>query len=103
MNRDYRVVQSKSGKGVFSNVVKAVNQLTNSEVAIKMLRSEEIYQRSGERERTILLKLNEQDKNSQMHIIRMLDSFEYRKHLCLVFESMDTNLREYIRSTGKGI
>lgn len=103
MNKDYKVTVSKSGKGVFSNVVKAINTQNGSEVAIKILRGEEIYLRSGERERQILLKLNETDKHDKMHIVRMLDQFEHRKHLCLVFESMDVNLREYLRSHGKGM
>lgn len=93
---------SKSGKGVFSNVVKAVNG-GGMEVAVKILRSEEIYLRSGERERQILLKLNEADKHDKMHVVRMLDQFEHRKHLCLVFESLDVNMREYLRSHGKGM
>ena len=38
-----------------------------------------------------------------MHIIRLLDNFEYRKHLCLVFESMDRDLRETLKMYGRRI
>ena len=101
INKDFKIT-SKCGKGVFGNVAKALNIKTNQEVAIKILRSDEIYLRSGERERQILSQLNETDKNDKKHIVRLLDYFEHRKHLCLIFESMDMNLREAIRTYGKG-
>lgn len=39
-------------------------------------------------EKVILRKLSEADKEGRRHCIRMLSSFEYRNHLCLVFESL---------------
>jgi serine/threonine protein kinase len=51
LDKKYRIIHARSGKGVFSNVVKAIHIGTNEQVAIKLLRSEEIYTRSGERER----------------------------------------------------
>ena len=40
----------------------------------------------GQREVQILQKLNEADKFDKKHIIRLLGSFEYRRHFCMVFE-----------------
>lgn len=51
LNREYLITHAKSGRGVFSNVVKAKKISTGNEVAIKILRSEELYLRSGEREK----------------------------------------------------
>lgn len=101
LNREYRVVQ-KLGKGVFANVCKAVQISNGREVAIKILRTEDIMLRAGEKEKQILELLNSTDKYDKRHIVRMLASFEHRRHLCLVFELMDMNLREALRIYGKG-
>lgn len=37
------------------------------------------------------------------HIIRLLNSFEYNNHLCLVYECMERNLRETLHKFGKNI
>jgi serine/threonine-protein kinase PRP4 len=44
--------------------------------------------KAGQMERVILRKLSEADVEGKRHTVRMLGSFEYRNHLCLVFESM---------------
>ncbi len=59
--------------------------------------------RAGEKEREIIQKLNLDDPNDKRHVIRLIASFEYRKHLCLVFESMDRDLRETLKLYGKKI
>lgn len=41
------------------------------------------------------------DPLDKKHIIRLLGSFEYRKHLCLVFESLDIDMRCLIKMYGK--
>lgn len=96
--KDYKVV-SKCGKGVFGNVCKAVKN--DTQYAIKFIRSEDVYLRSGERERSTLKELNESDQLNKKHIIRLIESFEHKKHLCLVFESMDINLREALATYTK--
>ncbi len=70
---------------------------------LQILRSDEVLIRAGEKEKRILMQLNEADKANKRHIIRLFGSFEYRKHLCLIFESMDRDLRETIKLYGKKI
>eukprot|EP01016_Furgasonia_blochmanni_P046397 TRINITY_DN667_c0_g2_i1.p1 TRINITY_DN667_c0_g2~~TRINITY_DN667_c0_g2_i1.p1 ORF type:complete len:609 (-),score=123.11 TRINITY_DN667_c0_g2_i1:693-2519(-) len=102
INNQYKIV-SKLGKGVYGNVAKALDVKTGREFALKVIRSQEIFLRSGERERDFLQKLNDQDKNDKWHIVRMLNSFDYRRHLWLVFELMEMDLRETIKTYGKKI
>ncbi|CAD8204940.1 unnamed protein product [Paramecium octaurelia] len=99
MIKDYKII-NKCGKGVFGNVCKAIKD--GQEYAIKFIRAEDIYIRSGERERQILKQLNEADPNNKKHILRLIESFEHRKHLCLVFESLDLNLRDALKVYTKG-
>jgi len=37
------------------------------------------------------------DPRDEHHIVRMLDFFLFRKHLCLVFERLDVNLFELLK------
>jgi serine/threonine-protein kinase PRP4 len=66
-----------------------------SEFAIKILRTRlEVMRASGEKEKAVVNLLNKVDPNDRKHIIRLRDSFDFKQHLCLVYECMNINLRE---------
>ncbi|EFN55094.1 hypothetical protein CHLNCDRAFT_31552 [Chlorella variabilis] len=103
-------VYAAHGKGVFSSVLRARDLSrrdhdtgTYPEVAIKVIRANETMYKAGQMERVIARKLSEADAEGKRHCIRILGSFEYRNHLCLVFEAMDMNLRELTKRYGRGI
>ncbi len=54
----------------------------------------EFVRQAGQTERVILRKLAATDPEGKRHIIRLLSHFEFRGHLCLVFEPM-------VRCTGR--
>lgn len=94
------------GRGMFSSVVKARDLLEGGgekEVAIKIIRSQETMYKAGIKEISILQKLAEMDPEDKRHVIRLLGHFEHRKHLCMVFESLNMNLREVIKRFGKDV
>ncbi len=39
------------------------------------------------------------DKSDDQNIVRLLDTFVYRKHQCLVFEMLSYNLYELLKNT----
>lgn len=59
--------------------------------------------RTGQQELVILKKLAGADPENRRHCVRLLSSFEYRHHLCLVFESLHMNLREILKKFGRNI
>jgi len=67
------------------------------------VKSEEVYLASGLKEKEILTMLNEADKHDKRHVIRLLDSFDHKKHLILVFELMEMDLRNAIKTFGKKV
>ncbi|KAI6110557.1 kinase-like domain-containing protein [Pisolithus croceorrhizus] len=77
-----------SAKGTFGQVVKCQNMKTNEIVAVKVSMMEV----------TILELLNNQcDPQDEHHILRLLDSFIHRNHLCLLikqnqFQGLSTQL-----------
>ena len=89
------------GKGVFSCVVEAnliINDIiTNETKAIKILKNNEFMRLSGEKESLILNKLKKVDPKGINQIIRLDESFTYKNHLCLVFEKLDTSLRDLLK------
>jgi serine/threonine-protein kinase PRP4 len=58
---------------------------------------------SGEKERDIVMQLNRADPGDNRNIVRLLDSFEYNNHLCLVYEWLELNLRETLHKYGKHV
>lgn len=102
----YEVIAAH-GKGVFSTVVRAKDLKAGigepEEVAIKILRNKEAMYKAGVEELGILKKLVGADPEDKRHCVRLLSSFKYRNHLCLVFESLNMNLREVLKKFGRNI
>jgi serine/threonine-protein kinase PRP4 len=72
-------------------------------VAIKIIRNNETMYRTGQQESVILRKLSGADPNNRRHCVQLFSTFEYRNHLCLVFESLHMNLREILKTFGRNI
>lgn len=97
-------VFSSIGKGMFSNVVRARDTAEGErEVAIKIIRAQETMYKAGLKEISVLGKLRAADPDDKRHFIRLDRTFEHRGHLCLVFESLNMNLREVVKRFGKDV
>ncbi|GAB4828885.1 hypothetical protein Ancab_018545 [Ancistrocladus abbreviatus] len=100
-------IMATHGKGVFSTVVRAKDLKARSGdpelVAVKIIRNNETMLKAGREELVILKKLVGVDRDNRRHCVCFLSSFKYRNHLCLVFESLDMNLREVLKKFGRNI
>ncbi|CAG8506853.1 7942_t:CDS:10, partial [Ambispora leptoticha] len=96
-------VYSNLGKGVFSSVVRAKDNLEGNDVAIKIIRNNDTMYRAGMKELNILKKLGAADPENKKHIIKLYRHFDHKGHLCLVFESLSMNLREVLKKFGKDV
>ncbi|XP_059218097.1 serine/threonine-protein kinase PRP4 homolog [Stomoxys calcitrans] len=98
------VVNGYTGQGVFSNVIRARDQARgNANVAVKIIRNNEIMHKTGLRELEILKKLNDADPDDRFHCLRLFRHFFHKQHLCMVFEPLAMNLREVLKKYGKNV
>nr|CAB3265192.1 serine/threonine-protein kinase prp4-like [Phallusia mammillata] len=97
-------VYGYTGQGVFSNVVRARdNARGGAEVAIKIIRRNDLMHKTGLKELDYLKKLNDMDRDDKYHCLRLYRQFNHKSHLCLVFESLSMNLRELLKKYGANI
>merc|ERR1719215_1845708 len=101
MDGRYTVVEDNCGKGVFSNVIKAKCQKDGIMVAIKIMRCNDMMRKAAEKEVEVLERLAAADRGNKRNVIRLLRHFNYRDHLCLVFECMWDNLRMAVKKYTK--
>lgn len=101
MGGRYRVTEEFCGKGTFSNVIKAEDQQNKMQVAIKVMRCNDMMRKAAEKEIELLERLRDSDKENKRNVIRLFRTFFYRGHLCLVFECMWDNLRVALKKYTK--
>ncbi|KAG7231233.1 hypothetical protein INR49_012064 [Caranx melampygus] len=82
-------VYGYTGQGVFSNVIRARDiARAGQEVAVKIIRNNELMQKTGLKELEFLKKLNDADPDDKFHCLRLFRHFYHKQHLCLVFEPL---------------
>ncbi|KAK2828433.1 hypothetical protein Q5P01_019467 [Channa striata] len=94
MKDRYEVV-STLGEGAFGKVVKCIDRDRNEHVAVKIC-----YFTFGEvakSEITVLEEINRLDDENRFGCVRMLDWFQYRDHVCIVFELLGLSTFEVLR------
>lgn len=102
MNDKYRVLGTV-GKGVFSTVLRCQcisSPCIDEVVAIKLIRNNDIMREAAQTEIKILHELAARDTRDKKHCVRLLDTFDHRNHVALVFEPMQMNVREAMKKFG---
>ena len=85
------------GTGTFGQVFRCIRSDTKDLVAVKVVKNKPAYHAQGLLEIKVARLLNEaHDPNDERHIVRLLDSFEYRGHVCLVFELLSVSLLDVL-------
>lgn len=92
------VILDLLGHGTFGQVVKCQNIRTGQLVGIKVIKNQTSYFNQSMMEVTVLDMLNSRfDRDDRHHIVRMLDTFIFRSHLCIVVELLSMNLYELVK------
>ena len=72
-------------------------------VAIKMIRNNDTMRKAADKELAILTLLSKNDPTNKKHCVTLLERFEFRRHIALVFEYQPMNLREILKKFGKDV
>lgn len=94
------------GKGTFGQVVRALDELTGEEVAIKVIKNKRSFLQQAEVEIKLLREMAVFQANEQLatevganYIVNLKGHFSYHGHLCLVFELLSYNLYDLLGNT----
>ncbi|KAJ8603852.1 hypothetical protein CTAYLR_000301 [Chrysophaeum taylorii] len=96
---EHYVIKDRIGKGSFGQVVRARDTRTQSDVAIKIIKSKKPFALQARTEIELLLALRSADRDDKHNIVRLVDHFTFRGHQCLVFEMLSYNLYELLKNT----
>ena len=106
LDGQYQIVESL-GSGVFSTVVRTNDSKATKpglhEVVIKIIHTKDTMHKTGLNEVEILKRLAGAYVENKKRCIQLLSSFEYRNHICLVFELLHMNLRKVLNKYGHNI
>lgn len=86
------------GKGSFGQALKWFDHKRKTYIALKMIRNKKKFQYQASVEVKILRHLRENDMNDENNIVKLKDSFIFRKHIWITFELLSINLYEFIKS-----
>ena len=93
----YEII-SNIGQGSFGKVFKAYDHREKKHIAIKIIRNKKKFEFQANVEIKVLLDIKKHDTKDKSNIIRIIDNFKFRNHICLTFDLYSINLYELIRS-----
>ncbi|GEM06822.1 dual-specificity tyrosine-(Y)-phosphorylation regulated kinase [Rhodotorula toruloides] len=86
------------GKGSFGQVLQCRDHKTGDMVAVKIIRNKKRFHHQALVEIKVLGNLVKWDPDEKHYVIRMVDSFTFRGHLCIVTELLSINLYELVKA-----
>jgi len=95
IDETYQIIK-KIGCGAFSKVYKVINLKNNKHYALKQLKNEKRFIQYGLKELEILKHI--QDEAKEHYCCNLKVNFEYKGHICMIFNLYDKNLYQLLQS-----
>ncbi|GMG02815.1 protein kinase activity protein [[Candida] boidinii] len=87
------------GSGAFGTVLACTDHKLGSLVSVKLIKNEMQWSFQAVHEVKILKKLNSHQNKSNENILRFMEHFHFRGHICIVAELLSVNLYQVIEAT----
>ncbi|KAI9475479.1 MAG: kinase-like domain-containing protein [Benjaminiella poitrasii] len=87
------------GQGTFGKVVECFDRVRRTFCAIKIIRAVPKYRDASKTEIRVLNTLKKHDPLNLNQCIHLIEWFDYRNHICMVFELLGVSLFEHLKST----
>lgn len=85
------------GTGTFGQVFRCQKNDTKEICAVKVIKNKTAYHTQGILEIKIAKLLNKDfDPNNEKHIVRLIEYFEFKGHICIVFELLSISLLDIL-------
>jgi serine/threonine protein kinase len=94
--QQYQVVK-EVGMGTFGRVLDCLDLKRREYVAVKAVRAVKRYYESAIIEARIVQDINRRGGRGLTHCVRLFDSFTFRGHYCIVFESLGPSLYDFLK------
>jgi len=92
------VVQKLLGDGTFGRVLACRNE-SGATVAVKVIKGLKRFSEHAEAEAEVLVDIQRMDPKRQSRCVQLCDMFTHNeRHVCLVFEALDTSLRDFLKA-----
>ncbi|OLY85086.1 Serine/threonine-protein kinase AFC1 [Smittium mucronatum] len=91
------VILKLLGQGTFGRVIKCFDRLNNKHVAIKVIRAINKYRDAARIEIRVLKTLENFDPKDSYGCIRLLEWFDYKNHICLVFDLLGPSVFDFLK------
>ena len=91
-------IQGVVGRGSYGQVLRCKDYKTNKMLAIKIIRNKKRFHQQALVEVKLLEHLRDNDPEEQYNMVKTLDYFYFRNHLCITFECLSINLYEFIKN-----
>lgn len=86
------------GEGAFGKVVECIDhKVGGRHVAVKIVKNVDRYCEAAQSEIQVLEHLNATDPHSTFRCVQMLEWFEHRGHICIVFELLGLSTYDFIK------
>lgn len=94
---NHYVICRQLGQGTFGKVLEAYDQRSGKRVAIKIIRAIPKYRNASRNELRALVAVGTHDPFNVSQCVRMIECFDYRNHVCLVTELLDTSIYDFLK------
>lgn len=85
------------GRGSFGQALKCYDHYLKTNICLKIIKNKKKFTNQAKIEIRLLHYINQNDRQEESNVIKMVDNFTFRNHVVIIFELLDINLYELLK------